>query len=214
MKKWLLGLLVFQMVCGAAQSELLIDEQGVSHVREEIETSLPVKEKAKNWMLRRRETGPSNENSGGLLEELDLASVVVDKIVNLGKKVWTVVENGRPVVKVNSSYANALPAGVRAEDLENFSSLQFRSFRHYGVNLYGVTVYDVTYTVAHRYGGQFQGRGAYIESATVLPQQVQVLWGYNVKLNVEDVSTVNLGTKENPVASIAMETELTVSTVM
>ncbi|NDC25924.1 MAG: hypothetical protein EBZ49_17590 [Proteobacteria bacterium] len=112
-------------------------------------------------------------------------------------------------------YANALPAGVaRADQLENFSPLQFRSVRHYGVNLYGVTVYDVTYTLVHRFGGQFEGRGAYLENVTVLPQNVNVLWGYRVDLNVEHVSTVNTGTRENPVASMALETTLNVSTVM
>jgi hypothetical protein len=214
MKKWLFGLVVLHAVCGAAEIELFRDDEGISHRLEEIETASHVKEKAHTLMWRRAESNPKNENSGSLLEELDLTSVVLDKVVNLGKKMWTVVENGRPVVNVRSAYANALPSGVRAEDLENFSSLQFRSFRHYGVNLYGVTVYDVTYTLAHRFGGQFNGQGAYIESATVLPQNVEVLWGYNVNLNVEQVSAVNLGTKGNPVASLAMETALTVKTVM
>ncbi|NBX77432.1 MAG: hypothetical protein EBQ92_12830 [Proteobacteria bacterium] len=214
MKKWLLGLVVLQAVSGAAEIELFRDDEGISHRVEEIETATPVKEGVKTLMARRAEPRSSNENAGGLLEELDLAAVVLDKVVNLGKKMWTVVENGRPVVNVKTAYANALPSGVRAEDLENFSSLQFRSFRHYGVNLYGITVYDITYTLAHRFGGQFNGQGAYIESATVLPQNVEVLWGYNVNLNVEQVSAVNLGTKENPIASLAMETGLIVKTVM
>jgi len=214
MKKWLFGLVVLHTVCGAAEIELFRDEEGISHRVEEIETTTPVKEKAQTLMRRRAESHPVSENPGSLLEELDLAAVVLDKVVNLGKKMWTVVENGRPVVNVKTAYANALPDGVRAEDLENFSALQFRSFRHSGVNLYGVTVYDVTYTLAHRFGGQFNGKGAYIESATVLPENVEVLWGYNVNLNVEQVSAVNSGTKEDPIASLAMETALAVKTVL
>lgn len=214
MKKWLLALVIFQTVGGAVDFELFRDEQGVSHRREEIETLSPVKETAQKLMSRRAEPKSTNENPGGLTEELDLASVLLDKIINLGKKVWTVIENGRPVVKVESTYANALPSGVRAEDLENFSPLQFKSYRQYGVNLYGATVYDVTYTVAHRFGGQYEGQGAYLESVTVLPQHVEVLWGYNVNLTVDRVSTVNLGSKENPVASIVMETALSVKTVL
>lgn len=214
MKKWLLSLVILQTIGGATEIELFRDEQGVTHFVEKIENSNSLKMQALHLMGKRVEKKPSNESVGGLTEELDLASVVLDKIVNLGKKVWNVIENGRPVLNVETEYANALPAGVRAENLEKFSSLQFRSFRHYGVNLYGVTVYDVTYTLAHRYGGQFDGRGAYIESATVLPQNVHVLWGYNVNFKVANVSTVNLGTTENPIASIAMETGLKIKTVV
>ncbi|NBT57898.1 hypothetical protein EBT16_03840 [bacterium] len=214
MKKWLLGLVVLQSFSGAADIELFRDDQGVTHFLEEVENSVPGTNHNLDLWSRSTEPRGTKENVGGLTEELDLAAVVLDKIVNLGKKVWTVIENGRPVVNVDTQYANALPAGVRAQDLENFSALQFRSFRRYGVNLYGATVYDVTYTLVHRFGGQFEGRGAYVESATVLPQNVQVLWGYNVNFAVENVSTVNLGTKENPIASVALETSLTVKTVL
>jgi hypothetical protein len=80
--------------------------------------------------------------------------------------------------------------------------------------LYGVTVYDVTYTLVHRFGGQYEGRGAYLESVTVLPQHVEVMWGYKLDFFVEKVSAVNIGTRENPVASLALETTLNVSTVL
>ncbi|NBV50397.1 hypothetical protein EBR78_04155 [bacterium] len=203
MKK--VALLVSLLQCGLWAAPILVqtDEAGIRHFVEAVQTPEPVKEKIQlqsGWRT--------------FSDEVDAAGVLVDKIVNLGKKFWAVIESGRPVVNVNTQYANALPTGVRASELEGFSQLQFKSFRHQGVNFYGVTVYDVTYTLAHRYGGKYQGQGAYIESATVLPQEVYVAWGYKVNLEVAEVSTVNLGSRENPVASIAMETRFRVQTVL
>jgi len=215
MKISFLFALVIQTVVFGAPQKILVDTQGMTHFKEVLPTPEPVKERIRNDIRLKslsRSRQPVDETILG--QELDQVDVLLDKITNLGKKVWAVIEKGRPNVNVSYHYANALPAGLRAEDLEGFSSLQFQSIRHTGVNFYGVTVYDVTYTLAHRFGGRFEGMGAYIEGATVLPQNVEVMWGYNVNLGVQSVSTVNVGTRENPVASLAMETLLSVSTVM
>lgn len=149
--------------------------------------------------------------------ELDLsgAEVLFDQLVNLGKKMWALVENNKPVVNVNYMYANALPKGVRSsEELENFSELQHVSYRVHGENLYGMTVYDLTYSLVHRYGGTYQGRGKFLENVAVVPSHLDVLWGYTVNYNVEKVSVVNTGNRENPVAAIMLETNFKVSTAI
>lgn len=215
MKFWLLVLTLAPLFATAQPVEVLRDAEGVVHYQEEIETPESVKKEISKSWNRKWEALHRTENTEiDLNKELDGLGVLIDKIVNLGKKVWAVVEKGRPVVNVESQYANAVPAGARTSDLENFSEMQFHSIRHQGVNLYGVTVYDVIYTLVHRFGGTYQGRGAYLENVTVLPQQVEVMWGYTVNLRVEQVSTVNLGDRENPVASLAMETSLNVSTAI
>lgn len=149
--------------------------------------------------------------------EIDLNEVEVlfDQLVNLGKKMWALVENNRPVVNVNYMYANALPKGVRSsEELDHFSELQHVSYRVYGQNLYGITVYDLTYSLVHRFGGSYQGRGKFLENVAVVPSHLDVMWGYNVNYNVEKVSVVNTGTRENPVGAILLETNFKVSTVL
>lgn len=207
MKTWLFALLVLPVLCLATS----VEENKVTHFIEEVETPLEIKEAVQSegaWKFEPK--GDMDE----ITKELDRTGVIIDKVVNLGKKIWTVIENGKPAVNVKTTYANGLPLGVsRADQLEKFSSLQFRSIRRYGVNLYGVTVYDVTYTLVHRFGGQYEGRGAYLESVTVLPQHVEVMWGYKLDFFVEKVSAVNVGTRENPIASLALETTLNVSTV-
>ncbi len=148
-------------------------------------------------------------------DDLDDTVVIIDEIVNLGEKVWSIIEKGKPVLNSQYVYSNALPQGVKsASDLDQFSPIQAKSFRVYGKNGFGITVYDLTYTLVHRFGGNYLGKGKYLDNVTVLPQDVSVLWGYDVDLGVTGVSTVNIGTHEAPVAGLTMELTMKVSTVL
>jgi hypothetical protein len=141
--------------------------------------------------------------------------VIIEQIINLGEKLWKIVERNKPVVNVKYTYANAVPKGVKTtEELDGFSSAQAATYRMHGTNLFGATVYDVTYTVVHRYGGQYKGKGQYLDAVTVYPHKLDVLWGYTVNFNVDRISTVNVGSAEAPVASILMDLNFSVSTVL
>ena len=139
--------------------------------------------------------------------------VFIEHMVNLGQKLWKIVVDNKPVVNIRYTYANALPKGVESsEDLDGFSDLQYRSLRLYGKNSYGLKVYDLTYTLVHRYGGSYRGRGSYLENIAIIPQRVEVLWGYKLNLEAKRVTAVNVGTRENPIAGLAMEMGMRVST--
>jgi hypothetical protein len=142
-------------------------------------------------------------------------AIVVDQIVNLGQKVWNVVEKGKPVLESKYTYANALPQGVRSSgELEGWSSLQAKSFRLHAKNGFGITVYDVTYTLAHRYNGSVGGKGRYLDAVTVLPQNVSLMWGYKMNIGANVISTVNIGSKAEPVSGMTLELLIKISTVM
>ena len=199
----LVVLLVASSAMATPVAESFNEELGIHQFIEEIETPKDFEKNLNKPMMPR--------------SEIDLSEVEVlfDQIVNLGKKMWALVENNKPVVNVNYMYANALPKGVRSsEELDNFSELQHVSYRVYGQNLYGMNVYDLTYSLVHRYGGSYQGRGKFLDSVAVVPSRLEVLWGYNVNYNVEKVSVVNTGTRENPVGAILLETNFKVSTVI
>lgn len=141
--------------------------------------------------------------------------VIIDQIINIGERIWKFIADNKPVIDVKRNYANALPKGVRtSEELDGFSPLQYRSFRMYGKNGFKKTVYDVTFTLIHRYNGNYRGEGSYIENATVLPHKVEALWGYKVEASVDNVGAVNVGTKEKPVGSLIMEMTFKVNTVI
>jgi hypothetical protein len=148
-------------------------------------------------------------------EETMRSNVSIDTIINLGKKAWDVIKANRPVANVNVSFANALPKGVsNAADLTGFSDIQNHSIRIWGTNPYGFTVYDVTLTAIHQYGGSFDGKGQYLSTVAIVPSHVRVLWGYTVNYSVETVSTTNLGTKSDPISSIALNAKFKVETVI
>lgn len=203
MRKWLVLGLVAANVAVASEATWLDsrNELGITNYVEEVATPDSVVARFQHQDARQTNAG----------EE----AVIIEQVINLGQKVWKIIEKNKPVVNVKYSYANALPKGVRsAEELESFSPVQFRSYRMHGKNGFGATVYDLTYTLVHRYGGAYQGRGKYLDSVSVVPHKLNVLWGYTVNFGVDNVSTVNAGDRNAPVASALLEMNFKVSTVI
>lgn len=129
-KLFLLGLV--SLVSFAQDVHSFRDGEGTLHVTQEFATPEAVKQRILREGFATREEAPVDP------------AVIIDQIINLGSKIWKIIEAGKPVVDVKYAYANALPKGVRSsEELDGFSDLQFRSVRHYGKNLYGMVVYDV-----------------------------------------------------------------------
>jgi hypothetical protein len=142
-------------------------------------------------------------------------SVDIDTIINIAQKTWDIIKANAPVAQVKFNFANALPRGVTDSGaLAGFSDLQSKSVRLWGTNMWGATVYDVTLTAVHQYGGQFEGKGQYLETVSVIPSNLNVLWGYTVDYSVENVTTTNGGTTEDPVAKMALHAKFKVETVL
>lgn len=150
-----------------------------------------------------------------LNDDLGAIDVALDQIINIGKKVWSVVAAGKPVMNVKFDFATAFPKGITAaSELHGFSDLQYKSYEYTGVNGFGMEVFKVQYTVVYQYGGSFAGKGAYIASATIVPQDVSVVWGYSLGMNVDNVAVSNLGTTKNPVAGMNLMANIKVSTIV
>jgi hypothetical protein len=181
--------------------ELSGPESTIQHFVEEVQTPESVYEQLSCM-----------ESKGGTVSSAE--GIDWNDIINKGEKIWKIIQDNKAVLNATSLYANALPKGVEASELEGFSDPQFKSYRMYGKNGFGFTVYDVTYTVVHRYNGSYEGKGKYLENVTVLPHKVSALWGYTLNLAVTNVSTVNCGSKADPVGSILLELYFRVSTIM
>lgn len=186
---------------------VLITSVALSHIPddlvrfrvEEVETPLSV------WEEVYRTESPDVPLRDGLVSP--------STIVNLAKSVWTVIDKSRPVAKIETDYASALPKGVTAAtDLAGFSEPQAKSFRLRGENVFGLDVYDVTYTLVHQFHGAYRGIGAYLANVGVVASEVDVMWGYKIDLAVVRTTPVNAGTDAAPVAALGLELELTVRT--
>lgn len=142
-------------------------------------------------------------SESSMVEELNEAEVIVDKVINIGKKIWAIIEKNRPVVNIKTEWASAMPEGVKNwRQLENWSMPKSYDYRYYAKNYFGMTVIDVTYRVMFIHGGSVKGKGSYVANATVVPVNVHVAWGFRLDMDVKIPGVFNVGSHENPVGAV------------
>jgi hypothetical protein len=143
--------------------------------------------------------------------------VVIDKIINLGKKIWAIVEANKPVVDVKTGYATGLPQGITSpSQLAGWKPPKGTIYSLTAKNKYGSKVIDIQYQVLRTYGGQYKGKGRYLSTVAIQPLKVEVLWGYKLNLDatVGDSSVTNAGTDEEPIAAMQPVVQWRISTVV
>lgn len=139
----------------------------------------------------------------------------LDFIVNTGKKIWSLVEAGKPVVSVASQVAHAMPQGVTCwQDLTGWMPPHSYSYRISYENKYGSKVVDFTYRLSYLYGGQVNGKGRYLAQVSIVPANLSVSWGF--KFNAESTIPMvyNMGTKENPIAGMRVDIKWSVDSIV
>lgn len=190
------------------------DDLGLMYDIEEVPTPVEVLEKLQALELKESKSEKeviTDKNTEALTSE---DAVNLDFVVNMGKKVWSVVEAGQPVLSEGHDYASALPQGIaKSSELRGFSSLEYKSYRLISENYFGMHVVDVVLTVAHRFGGNYKGEGQYLSDVTVIPSDINVLWGYTLDVGVDNIRVANIGKQDAPVAGLSLETAIKVSTV-
>ena len=135
----------------------------------------------------------------------------VDNVVNLADKIWGIIEKNKPVVTVAANYANAVPFGTSHwTQLQGWSKPMTRKYRF---SMKGV---DVVYQVHWTYGGNLQGKGKFLTGVSVEPLSVTAPWGHKVDLTAEvpDSTVANVGTKEDPIASMQVQLKWKISTAI
>lgn len=162
-------------------------------------------------------------DSGEIPEELyvppntspwDVNSLVdIAEIVNIGKQIWKVITDNKPVVDVKTDVAHALPKGVEGwQEMGNWQMPKARSFQMTYKNLMGMKVVDFVFRIIYTYGGNYQGKGQYLTQITVIPASVDVAWGFKFSSETKIPEVVNQGTPENPLAGAHIEVAWKVET--
>ncbi len=142
---------------------------------------------------------------------------LLDQIVNLVDKVFTIIAKNQPVVNINVNYANAVPYGIEHwTQLQGWKAPVTKRYGFYCKNLYGIKVVDVEYQVHYTYGGNYNGIGKYLTGVTVEPIKVNTAWGYNVDMTAEvpDLTIANVGTSENPIAAMQVQLRYKIHTIL
>lgn len=136
-------------------------------------------------------------------------------IINLGKEIWDIIESNRPITKVESNYATAVPASVTDwRDLSEWKMPRSVLVSVAYKNLFGAEVVRFAYRILYTYGGKLDNKGLYLTNATIVPHQLNVSWGYSVDAKVDVPSVINVGNRANPIAGMEILVKWTVSTVL
>lgn len=134
-----------------------------------------------------------------------LSGVDIGQIIAVGKQIWQIVVDNKPVVHTQLPVAHALPRGIECwTDLETWDAPVANSYGVTYTNLLGMNVVDYQFTVLHSPQGSLNGQGQFIANATAIPRSLNVFWGYNMESEVKVGQVLNMGSHQNPMAGMEM----------
>jgi hypothetical protein len=134
---------------------------------------------------------------------LDTIDMVIDKIINIGKKLWSIVQAGQPVLNMKTSVATALPQNARCwTDLDGWQMPESRVYDVGFENGFGSEVVTLSYRVIWLPGGSVKGQGKYVGYASVTPVSVAVSWGFNLDAEVSIPTVFNMGSQKSPIGAM------------
>jgi hypothetical protein len=142
--------------------------------------------------------------------------MVADTMIALGKKIWPIVEAGKPVVSARTQSISVLPklSADTFYELEYWQAPKTQKYRMVFENLYGVDVIDFIYIVTFQPGGQFEGKGKYLTGVNIIPHTIAVAWGFNFDAETKLVGITNRGSKLNPIAGATFEIKFIIKSVL
>lgn len=144
---------------------------------------------------------------------IDEIAMYVDGLIALGKKIWPIIEAGRPVINTNGLIPSlsVLPQidgsndKTPLYDMAGWSIPKAKSYRVSYKNLFRSEVIGFTYTVYFQYNGSYKGNGKYLTSLKVQASEVYAAWGFDFDAVSELISVANVGTDADPVASAIIQ---------
>lgn len=159
-----------------------------------------------------QEIEPSPNVDWGSINTFDPAgtineiSIILDGLLGIGKKIWPIIEAGRPVVTTNFGTAVSIIPNVDGKnivlnDMANWSVPRVASYRVSFQNKFGMDVVAFTYTVIFQYGGSYKDIGKYVTTLKVIPSDISTSWGFNFDATSELIGISNVGSKDSPIAS-------------
>ena len=148
-------------------------------------------------------------------QALDVVDMVLDKVINIGRKIWNLVVAGRPVSNLKTSVATALPLGARCwTDLENWKMPESKVYEVAFKNGFGSEVVYLSYRVLWLPGGQVNGKGHYIGYATVQPVSISVNWGFELNAEVSIPTIFNMGSQSSPIGGMQVNVNYRVESIV
>jgi hypothetical protein len=163
---------------------------------------------------------PGMPDKSGHVSTEDVGKVisVTRELVALGEDIYRLVQKGKPVNTTTYAPISVLPkVNGQAVDIFETEGWRLPSKATYEItykNVYGMEVVKYRYSIIFTYGGTYQGKGAYLTAAQIVPDSVETLWGYTFTASMSLGGIQNHGTKENPIAGAVLAMQYSVETVV
>jgi len=137
-------------------------------------------------------------------------------IADLALRVWSIIQDNRAVLNVSRQNSKALPVLANSDwrALTGWKPEHGIELSMTVENLYGMDVIDLSYVVSVIYGGSVRGTGQYIAAARVIPKKINVLWGFNMDVNVAEIAIQNIGTEKNPQGAVTLDVGVTYGSIL
>lgn len=155
----------------------------------------------------------------GVIDDITLQ---VDKLIALGKKIWKIIEDNKPVV--NTDFAAAISVIPQMKDpadpmatfsmMSNWSAPKAKSYRVVYKNGFGMSVITFDYTVVFQYNGKYQGKGNYLTGVNVFANNITVSWGFHFDAKSSLVTVSNMGSMVDPIAAATIKIDYKSETVV
>lgn len=163
---------------------------------------------------------PGMPNKSGQVTGGNIGQVIAigKDLVALGESVYTLVQKGKPHNKTTYAPISVLPR-VNGQNVDIFDTESWKmpAKATYVItykNLYGMEVVKFRYSVIFSYGGTYNGKGAYITAAQIIPESVMTSFGFDFSATMKMGGMSNHGTKANPVAGVILSLQYTVETFL
>lgn len=154
-----------------------------------------------------------NKSNRPNFELPSLDGVDWSQIFTFGEKLWQIVQNNKPVVNVTSPVSHALPRGLTCwADLDQWQAPRTQTYEVAYQNGFRMNVVKFRFRLQYTYGGGRSGKGHYLANVTVLPAELDVIWGYTFNASVDVGQAVNLGSADDPIAGLDLTLKWTVKT--
>lgn len=143
---------------------------------------------------------------------------VARDLVALGEEVYVLVQKGKPNLTTQYAPVSVLPreAGraVDAFDLEGWKMPISKTVTVNFKNIYGIAMAGVEYKLVFSYGGKYNGKGAYITNAQIIPSKAHAYYGVDFDVKMRLSGLTNHGTRTNPVAGAMLHIQYKATTVL
>jgi len=132
-----------------------------------------------------------------------------------GAPIWDIIVDNRPTIHTESHQASALPPSVQDwSRMMNWQGPMMKSYVIEARNFLGLKVVSIDYVVSGYYGGNLDGKGAYLANVTILPLKVWVAFGYSLNSRVEAGAPINVASQDAPVAGLPLDLVYSIGTIL